>query len=383
MKKATRAHTRHHNRRLILGAIYDSGETSRADLARQTRLTRPTVSTIVADLLSQGLIAETGQGPSAGGKPPILLSLSENSRQLLTVDLSGEYFRAAVIDLRGNILHRASSPATGLQEEAALSAVFALIEQLVPLLSAPLLGIGVASPGLVDPGSGKVLRSVKLGWVDMPLRQRLAEGFDCPVYIGNDSHMAALAEFHFGQRGESRNLIVLRVGQGIGAGIVLDGRPFYGDGFGAGEVGHVVIDDNGALCTCGNRGCLETVASVPAMLAQWPAGDSSDGAGWNTFSKAVTEHDEQAAAVVKSAGNALGIAAANLVGAFNIHHIVIAGRVTALSHVYLSRICDSMRRRALPAMVEATTLSYSSLGPDTVTLGCSALVLQGELGVLS
>jgi predicted NBD/HSP70 family sugar kinase len=393
MEKATRQQLKDHNSRLVLRMIYNGGETSRADVARLTGLTRPTVSTIVASLIEEELVIETGQGQSAGGKRPTLLSIDGDGRALLAVDLSGAEFRAARLNLKGEVTDRAVLPAAGLRGEEVLERVFQLVETLLAGVSSPLLGIGVATPGLVDPHNGVVLRSVNLGWVDLPLRDLLEARFGRPVHVANDSHMAALAEYTYGEKRAGDNLIVIRVGRGIGAGVILGGRPFYGDGFGAGEVGHVVVDPDGNLCTCGNRGCLETTSSINAILRSANAAERShslldgpDPVTWKRFVEAVNARVPAATGIAARAGCNLGIAVAHLVGAYNIQHVVLAGRVADLGDLLLNAVNTEMRRRVLPSMAEMTTVRFPSLDTnrmgEIVTLGCSALLLHREMGVV-
>ncbi len=392
MEKATRRHTRDHNSRLVLRTIFNSGRVSRADIARHTGLTRPTVSTIVSDLLESELVVETGQGPSAGGKRPTLLSVNSDARHLLALDLSGDEFRALALNLNGEIEARAGLPTHGARGDEALRIVFRLAEDILAQTDSPLLGLAVATPGLVDPDNGIVLRAVNPGWVNLPLRDLLEDRFGIPVHVANDSHMAALAEFTHGDALDSDNLIVIRIGRGIGAGIILGGRPFYGDGFGAGEIGHVVVNPGGDLCTCGNRGCLETTSSIRAILARAAAVDCPEsplsGSGaptWLHFHEAVLAHDPAAVDIAVDAGRYLGAAAASLVGAFNIRNMVLAGRPVDLDGVFLDAMVAEMHQRVLPAMAQATNVRFSSLGvhkaADIVMLGCSALLLNRELGI--
>ncbi|MBW7959191.1 MAG: ROK family transcriptional regulator [Candidatus Promineofilum sp.] len=392
MEKATRQQTRDHNRRLVLRTIFNGGEISRADIARITGLTRPTVSNLVGELLESELVIETGQGPSVGGKRPTLLSIHADGRYLLALDLSGDEFRALLVNLKGEAKFRANLPATETGGEAGLEVIYRLIETVLAETDFPLLGIGVATPGLVDPDNGVILRSVNLGWTDLPLRQLLEARFGYPVYVANDSHMAALAEYTYGDPLDSDNLIVIRVGRGIGAGIILGGHPFYGDGFGAGEIGHVVINPGGDLCSCGNRGCLETTSSIRAILNKARAADRSKSwlAGsepltWQRFQAAVAGHDPLATDIAVNAGRYLGVAIAGLVGAFNIRNMILVGRLSDLNGAFLDAVVTETHQRVLPAMAQATNVRFSSLSShhaaDIVMLGCSALILNRELGI--
>jgi N-acetylglucosamine repressor len=203
--------------------------------------------------------------------------------------------------------------------------------------------------------------------------------------------MASLGEYTFGARTGINNLLVIKIGQGIGAGIVLGGQPFYGDGYGAGEIGHVVVDQQGQQCTCGNYGCLETTSSIRAIVRraqeaarQDPSSalNQEDRVNWNNLVAALQAGDQVARAVVCEAGRFLGVAIANLIATLNIHQFVIAGRVYQLGPSLLSSAVEEARRRALPSMVEDTAITYSDLGRDVVMLGSAAMILNRELGVI-
>lgn len=395
MEKATRQQTKDHNTRLVLKMIFDEREISRAAIARRTGLTRPTVSTIVAGLLEDGYITESGIGLSAGGKPPMLIQIKPDGRRLIALDLSGPAFRGALVNLNGEIQTVITRSIDDARGEEALRQVDLLLEQLLKISHPPLLGLGLATPGLVDPANGIVLRAVNLGWSNLPLRELLEARYNLPVYIANDSHMATLAEYTYGPQRDTNNLVVLSIGQGVGAGIVLDGRPFYGDGFGAGEIGHIVVAPGGDLCTCGNRGCLETTSSVRAILrlageaaAQSPATQLAgpEPITWPRFVDAVADHDPLAVDLAVQAGRTIGTAVANLVGAYNIRHIILTGQIADLGEVLLDAVVAEMHQRVLPSMASMTQVQYTALTPDqashNVILGCSALVLQQELGII-
>jgi len=182
-QKATRKQTKVHNSRLVLKIIYERGEISRADVARETRLTRTTVSDVVTDLMDQGLVEEIGYGPSAGGKPPILLSIVADSRHLIGIDLASAEFRGAVVNLHGQVRHQINVPLHNRDGEAALALVYEMVQDLIAATDNPLLGIGIGSPGLMDATNGIVRRSVNLNWHDLPLRALLEERYGLPVYV--------------------------------------------------------------------------------------------------------------------------------------------------------------------------------------------------------
>ena len=235
-ERATHQQTRAFNQQLVLRAIYDRNEVSRAEVARVTGLTRTSVGELVGDLLSEQLIEEIGRGPSTGGKAPILVRVRADGRHLIGLDLGKSAFNGAVVDLRGNIIRRMSVPLQGQDGDDAVELVYALISGLVNGNgSSPLLGIGVGAPGLVDSRTGTVRWAVNLAWENLPLGKMIEQRFGVPVVVANDSQAAAVAELTFGRESRPGNLVVVRVGRGIGAGHHPQRPAVDGDGSGAGR----------------------------------------------------------------------------------------------------------------------------------------------------
>lgn len=397
IQKATRIQTKTHNKRLILKVIYAQGSISRASIARITRLTRPTVSSTVAELIEEGLVAEIGQGPSEGGKPPILLSVVDDSRQLIGIDLlvAGSEILGAVMDLRGRVKHRLRLPWSKRNGGIPLDPAYELIDGLVNLASSPLLGIGIGTPGLMDPQRGMIREAVNLNWHDLPLRDLLQSRYQLPVYVANSSQTAALGAYTFGYKQRVPNLIVVKVGWGIGLGIVLNGQIYRGDGAGAGEIGHVVVEKNGKPCLCGLRGCLETVASSQAIIerARLIARDdprsrlhqfagNPEAVGLDAVLRAFEAGDEAVRQVINNVGCYLGIVMANLIGVLNIQRILITGNVARFGEPLLEAIRQEMKSRVLPKLSNETRLEVSSLGDDMIIQGAAALLLSHELGLV-
>jgi predicted NBD/HSP70 family sugar kinase len=372
--KATHAQTRAHNASLVLRALYDLGPISRADIARLTGLTRTSVGELVSDLEREGLATEVGKGTSTGGKQPTLVALNASARTAIVLDLGEVTFSAALADLRGDLSTRRTRELDGRDGDAALQLVHELIEEVRAEATSPILGIGVGTPGIVD-DDGTIRWAVNLDWQDLPLAAILQERHGLPTVVANDSRAAALATYLF--RGDDRpsNLIVVRVGRGIGAGLVLDGQPFRGDGAGAGEIGHVVVEPDGAACRCGSFGCLETVGSAAAITAAAAATSIDEVAA------RAQAGDEAALAVVRKAGRAVGAAIANLTGALDIRHIVVSGSAAVLGEPWFAAIRDEAARRSLGPLGREVHIEDGGLGEDATLLGATALLLTRELGL--
>ncbi len=358
---ATPGDARAHNRSLVLQSLFRTAPRSRADLARITGLTRVTVSDVVTGLLADGLVDELGpRTETRVGKPATLVALNAAAAHVVALDLSeNAAVRGALLDLSGAVLERTERPRDGRTGEDAVALVVDLARDLVAGSTRPVLGVGVGTPGVVSP-DGTVLDAPNLGWHDVRLAERLAGAVAAPVHVGNDANTAALAEHTFGGADEGGTLVVT-VGQGVGAGLLLDGVLLQGRRWAAGEIGHVVVADDGPPCACGNTGCLETFLAEP-VLRQAIADGDDDGARTR-------------------AGRLLGTALAPVVTTLNLSEVVLSGPRDLLEGPLVEATLAVIRRRTMPVVTEQLHVRLSALGEDTVLLGAAVLVLSGQLGV--
>jgi len=378
--KATHQQTRVHNERLVVRTVYDLGPISRADVARQTGLTRTTVSDVVTGLLDEGVVREIGRGPSSGGKAPILLEVDQDARLVVGLDLGEEHFAGSLVNLRGEIRRSVELPVAGRDGDDAVQLVFLLLDELLDGIAAPLLGIGIGTPGLVDSRTGTIRRAVNLDWRDLPLGTIVGDRYGVPVNVANDSQAAALAEYTFAGGDRVPNLIAIRVGRGIGAGLILRGALFQGDGSGAGEIGHTVVDDGGTLCRCGRTGCLETVAGMRSIETRAAAatGRPTD---LDAIRSAADSGEPWAVAIVDAAGAALGRSIAGLIGALDVQRIVLLGPVTALGDCWLSAVRREAGGRVLALLADDVDIQVVRPKTNVVIRGASSLLVARELGL--
>jgi predicted NBD/HSP70 family sugar kinase len=360
MQKATHQQTKQHNRDLVLQTIFVNDSISRAEVARVTHLTRTTVSDVVNGLLAEDLVEEVGRGESIGGKSPILLSIVADSRYLIGLNLAQDKFIGAVVNLRGEIKEIVEAPV-----------------QLTRKKLKPIVGIGVGAPGLVNTREGIVVNAVNLEWEDLPLGQLLEKKYKLPVSVLNDSQATAIGEYVYGGNHKpDENLIVVNVKHGIGAGILINGRLFQGDGGGAGEIGHVVVQENGELCRCGKLGCLETISSARAVVQQMKMASLED------VISAFQGGNSKTKTVVERAGHYLGTSLANLIGTLNIQKIVLTGDMTRFGEEWLNAVSTAMQTGALSRMAEGTKLEIGTLDYRACILGASAFLLLDDYSLL-
>ncbi len=348
----------------MLRTLFRDGPLSRADLARATHLTRVTASDLVAELLDEGLVEELGTRTGQGvGKPATLVGIVAQARLVLSLDLSGDAdFIAALVDLSGKVIARASAAHRDRTGQAALDLVARLATDLADQAERPLLGVGIGSPGVVDP-AGVVLEAPNRGWegVDVASHIAAALGGTLPVHLANDANAAALGELSLSGPLE-RSLLLVKIAHGVGAGVVIDGHLVQGDRFAAGEIGHVVVDPRGEPCACGRRGCLE--AEIAGQHHRRLVGDG----------KAQIQ-------ARRAAGRKLGTALAPVVSALNLREVVLSGPIDVLDETFRRAALRAVQIRTMPAVGDNVDIRLSPLGEDDVLLGAAMLVLDRELGV--
>ncbi|WP_434970891.1 ROK family transcriptional regulator [Microbacterium sp. bgisy207] len=357
-------HARAHNRSLVLQTLFHDGAMSRADLARETGLTRVTISDLVGELIADGLVAELGTREASGpGKPAMVVDLDRVGHRIVGIDLSGpDSFLGAVLTLDGDIVARHDVAAPRGADEAR-DAVIELAQRLVADAHAPVLGVGVGAPGVVD-NNGVILSAPNFGWTQLPLRSILEESLALPVLVANDANAAVLAEYTFGGAGD--DVVLVKVGRGVGSGLVSAGQPMRGAHFAAGEIGHVTVGtDGGPQCACGKIGCLEAWLSVPALSARI--------AGART----PAERDQQ----LRDAGERLGIALAPIVGALDVAEIVLSGPDQLLAGPLAEATVETIRSRTLARFHDGVRVRMTAQGQDIVLRGAAVMVLSDRLGV--
>ena len=356
-------HARAHNRSLVLQHLFHEGPTSRADLARATSLTRVTISDLVSVLITEGLVEELGSRPGQRvGTPAILVGLRTEAYQIVAVDLTEHgHMRGAVLSLTGQIQVRRQLDIDGRTGDELVDLLTRFVRRLVAAAGHPVIGVGVGSPGIIDL-DGRVVEAPNRGWYDVPLAEILGERLGLPVHVANDANTAALGEFTYG--GATGSMLVVTVGAGVGAGVVVDGVRVHGQRDAAGEIGHVTVVDDGEPCACGRVGCLETVLSVPALR------------------RAVADKShEDSDAALASAGRVLGVTLAPVVSALNLTEVLLSGPRDLLDGPLREAALDTIRQRTMPAINTGLQLRMAALDEDVVLAGAAVLVLSAQLGV--
>jgi predicted NBD/HSP70 family sugar kinase len=375
---------RERNRRRVLSALRVAGITSRAELARRTGLSRTTVSSLIGDLVRDGLVAERVDHSSApgaqGGRPPVLVSLDRRAGAAVGVDFGKTHVTVAIADLGHTVLAEMRRELPGdHRADQALDIASQLIETALDEAGVDrtlVLGVGMGLPGPIHTDSGTVGSSAILpGWVGIAAARAMSDRLGLPVRVDNDANLGALAEHVWGAGEGVDDMIYLKLATGIGAGLVLGGRLYLGVGGTAGEIGHTIIDEHGPVCRCANRGCLETLASGAATVELLRPTLGAD----LTLNQLVdlTVHGHPACRrVVADAGRHIGRAVANLVNLLNPSRVVVGGELAACGDVLLEPLRLECTRHAISSAGEDVEIAHGALGDRAQVLGALALVLQ-------
>jgi predicted NBD/HSP70 family sugar kinase/biotin operon repressor len=372
---------RERNRLRVVDALRARGAVSRADIARQTGLSRSTVSSLVSDLQAAGLVVERATDGAAapgpqGGRPPVLVALDRSAGAVLGLDFGHDHLRVAVADLSYTVLAETFVELevdTGAGE--ALDTAARLVDEVLgeaDVQSGRVLAAGMGLPGPIDRES-KLVHSQPIlpSWVGLDPAAEMEERLGLPVHLDNDANVGALGESAFGAGRGTHVMAYLRLSAGIGAGLVINGRPFRGAQGVAGEIGHVLVDPDGPICRCGNRGCLETFVAGPALCELVRRSH-----GVITFRRLLAlakEGDAGCQRVIADAGRIVGRAVADLCNYLNPDLVVVGGDLSAAGDLVLEPLREAVGRFAIPAAAEGVEIVAGTLGDRAELLGALAL----------
>jgi glucokinase-like ROK family protein len=368
----------------VIALLRARGVVSQADIARETGLSRTTVSGVVAELRQAGLVVEAAddgaRGEGRGGRPPVPISLSPSLGAVVGVDFGHSHVRVAVADLRHTVLaERERLLHVDPDAEVSLDLAAELVEEVLAAARVPrssVLDVGMGVPGPVDRARGVVgSATVLAGWVGIRAAEELSARLGLPVEMDNDANLGALAEHTFGAGRGCSDIAYLKLSSGIGCGLIVNGRPYRGINGTAGEIGHLRVGDGDTFCYCGNRGCLETLASGSAIVEMLERSQLRGLTLNEIVARAVGGHPACGRAV-SDAGRHIGVAVANLCNLLNPGRVVVGGVLGLAGELLLAPLRDSFLRYAVRAAAESLEIVPGQLGQRAEVLGALALALS-------
>lgn len=372
---------RRHNLGTIVERLHLAGPLSRSDLTRMTGLNRSTIADLLAELTSVGLVEEGPGVPGSGpGRPSPVVRVRPHRASVLAVELAVDSIAVATVGLGAHVynLVRVARPRGRFSPDETVQDVAKLGGPLLDSLPAGYVfaGVGVAVVGITRRSDGSVHLAPNLGWRDVPLATMLAAELQlpAPVLAANEADLGALAEHRRGRQPGVANLVYISGEVGIGAGVIVDGRPLLGSAGYAGEAGHTLINPDGTACRCGAVGCWETEAGEAALLRR--AGMSEGAGGLPVVAERASVGDERALAAIADVGRWLGLGIGNLINLFNPDLVVLGGMYERLFTYLEPSVLEGARERTLAAPGEMATIACSALGPDAALIGAAELVMS-------
>ena len=368
-------------RTAVLALLARQGPLSRAEIAERLDLSPATITASTRRLLAEGLLAAQDPRPSSAGRPSIPLRLVPASAHAIGVQVAHEHVTGVITRLDGEVVHgfrRAFDPGAPDAADRLTDLIRAAVDE-AERRRMPLSGVGVAVPGVVEPETGTLRMSVRLGWTGMPLAARLRTALGVPVFVDNDISAVTAAERLYGPGADCADFLLVAIGQGIGLGMVLDGAPYRGAAGAAGEFGHTPILPDGPQCVCGNRGCLETQVSTQALLNRaHAAGILASGSGLDDLGAAARRGGGAAPRLLDEAGTLLGRALAGAVNLLGPEAVIVIGEITALWPHLGEPFNRALAAHLLPC-VRGTRIDVRPWDDQLIAAGAARIVLAAPL----
>lgn len=379
----------------LLDLIRTEKALSRADLSKATGLSATAAGAIVSSLIDKGYIHEVGTGESKGGRKPVLLELKPDSYYSIGLDVDIDSISYILTDITGRIVYEGVSELVSHTPDAVVSKAEGCIKEIVSKRSigmGKLLGIGISVPGMVGAETHSILLAPNLNWNDVELGPMLRARLELPVYIENEAMASAICENWIGACQGISNFVCVNIKSGIGAGIFTGGRLYRGAGGSAGEVGHIVVDERGPKCGCGNYGCLETIASTGRLVeAARRLVRQGVVSSLNEFTDADNIHldhiidaartgDEAARSLLNEAARYIGIALSNLVNTLNPSKIVLGKDFVKYGDLVMDMLRSVIDNKALKRPAANVEITVSGIGEKASTLGAAIIPLKVLFG---
>ncbi len=382
---------RRRHRRVVLQSLYVDGRMSRLEMSQRSGLSAATVTNVVTDLLTEGIVVEAGSEESEGGRPRTILAINPAYGYFVGVDVGETRVCIELFDVTLRSLRTVKRPLTAadthpanVARHIAMGVDIILADAAIP--AGEVVGIGVGVPGVVERAGSVLVHAPSWGWRAVPLLAMLDERITLPITLDNGAKAMAQAELWFGAGRGVEDLAVVLIGSGIGAGIITQGALYRGATNGAGEWGHTTLALDGRLCRCGSHGCLEAYAGAAGIMASLrevsPRSpfilDDDDQEGViMALVAAAGRGDPSAVGVLEETTHYLGAGIANLINLFNPRRVVIGGWVgQQIGPSILPRLREVVTRYALEQPLGVATVVAGQLGPDAVAMGAATLALD-------
>lgn len=379
----------------VLKVLRTKENMSRADIAEITGLTPASVTNITKFLMEAGYLSETGIGKSSGGRPPIILQLNYDARYIIGVNIGVGIIEVVLTNLEAKIIAKESYEILDNDEEKkygkVLKKLIEMINNVIEESGKPkdkIAGIGMAVHGVVNTSTGVSEFSPYYNWKNVQLLKDVKEEFQYPVFIDNDVRAMALGESWFGTAQNINSFITINISNGIGAGIIIDNKPYYGIDYSAGEIGHVVVDPDGPKCNCGNYGCLETIASNKSLVKKAiklikqgaetsiiPIDGEVENITIENICSEANNGDNLAITLLNDAGRYIGMVVSNMINILNPIQVVMVGKIIFSNDIVLDSINSTVKKIGFEISTKKVKIVKSMLGDNAAVIGAATLAI--------
>lgn len=368
------------NKSIVFRAIQNKAPISRAQISKETRLNKATVSTMVLELINEDFVCEIGEGQSSGGRKPVMLYFNSHAGYSIGIDLGVDYILGILTDLSGNIIEKTTAKLSNTDSSLVITQIKSVIESLIkkaPESPYGIVGIGIAVPGLVG-SKGDILFAPNLQWENVDIKKTIEEHFKVPTTVENEANCGSHGEKLYGAGKNIANQVYISIGAGIGTGIIINNHQYKGVSGISGELGHMTIDVNGSKCSCGNRGCWELYASEKYLiksikLDELPAKDNDD--YFNGILKSAKMGDPKVLKLLHSLGENIGVGIVNIINTFNPEVVIIGNRIAHLENWISNPIDRTLEERLASYHKFKTEIRYTHLDTYSTSLGAASFAL--------
>jgi predicted NBD/HSP70 family sugar kinase len=380
---------------LVKNLVRTDGPISRIALNKLTGMRPASITDVTKELLKEGIIKEIGYESSKRGRRKVLLDINRDAGRVVTLDFNSNRILGLGADLKLGICYRSRRIIPNYSgKDEIIKIMKDILHEIIespPVKIAPVLGIGIADPGIVNENTGiSILTTQMKGWENVPIKDIMESEFGYPSFLESDTRCRLIAEKHLGAGKMKNDILMVELSSGIGAGMMSEGKLFRGSRGSAGELGHMMILENGPYCNCGSRGCLEAIASSRAItrklqeaiksgatssLSKVSHGDISK-IDINMISQAAEDGDKLSLQIIEEAGRFIGEAIANAINLLNPEIVILTGDLLSFGDYILNPIEGMVRRQALSYNTKDVRIVLAEVGEEAAAIGMAAVVLD-------
>ncbi|MEJ6951220.1 ROK family transcriptional regulator [Natronospora cellulosivora (SeqCode)] len=363
----------------IFRLIHKYGPVSRKELAENTGYSAATISNHVKRLLESRFVIETDKGSSTGGRKPVFLTINPERRHIIAVEIEVNHLKIMIVNLKFQIKGEYSYNLENRDAEYVLAKMMSGINYLqkkTGLSNEKIMGLGIAVPALVDTNKAIVNFAPNLEWKNIDMEEKLKDYYQTPLLLENEARAAVIGEKEFIYP-DIDNLVYVSINQGIGCGIIFDGRIYRGASSNAGEFGHIIIDSHGPECHCGNYGCWETLASLNYILSRYSQGKLDF--SLEDLRKKALAGDKELELILKETGENIGIGIVNIINSLSPEHLIIGGDITDFKDYIDVDLKGVIKEKSLDLFYQKVNINYSQLSKKASLYGIARMVFDSRI----